>query len=275
MQTEMPTPLQNKPKNLFLPILLIVLVAGVFLTQVRGFSWGTIQLASPATITVTGHADGSQLNQKAHFYATVNAENVDKDQAVKELTEKTNALVDKVKNFGIEAKNIKTQNLQVYEYEDILYEGDNEIMPMESDLMYRVPGRPYKTVKKWKASNSLSITVEDASKSSELSTLLINSDATDVSGPSFEAGDTAELEKELLAEAMKDAEAKANTILKDSKQKIVKIIQVSESGYIQPYPIAYKTMLPMAGGGMEDMAINLEPGSQEMTKTITVIFEIR
>jgi len=271
----MPSPGGKVVKPL-IPAILLVVVLGVFITQKFGFSWGSIQLSSPSTITVTGFADGSQLNQKAHFYAAVTTENVDKDQAVKELTEKTNKLVAEVKNFGIEDKNIKTQNLQVYEFEDIVYEGDEKstMIGQEIDLMYR-PDRPYKTVKKWRATNSLAITVEDAAKASELSTLLINSEATDVNGPSFEAGDTAELENELLAKAMENAQQKAEIILQGSKQKVVKILQVSETGSNQYYPM-YKNMM-YATGAMADTveSINLEPGSQEVSKTINVVFEIR
>jgi len=257
----------------FFLIPLLLIIAGILLSQKFGFSWGSLQLASPSTITVTGYADGSQLNQKASFTATITTENADKNQAVKELTDKTNTLIDQVKASGIEAKNIKTENLQVYEFEDYIYTVDGA----EVELMYR-PDRPYKTVKKWRASNSLHVTVEESAKATELSTLLLNSEATNVSGPNFESGDTAELEKDLLAKAMQNAEEKANTILKNSKQKVVKVLQVSESSYAQPYPMAYKSALPMTGGGMmEDTVqnINVEPGSQTMTKTVTVIFEIK
>jgi uncharacterized protein YggE len=260
---------ENRRKPLF-PLILLIIIAGVLISQKFGFSWGSLQLSSPATITVSGYADGSQLNQKAHFRATVTAENEDKDAATRELTENTNKLIDQIKNFGVEPKNIKTENLRVYEFEDYVYtDGVAEI-----DLMYP-PRQPQKMVKKWRATNTLSVTIEDASDASSFSDLLINSVATNVSGPSFEAGDTAELEKELLEKAMENAEEKAATILKNSKQKVVKIIQVSEGGR-SVYPV-YKS-LPMAGGGiaMDAMeSIEVEPGSQELTKSVTVIFEIR
>lgn len=256
---------ENRGKPLFFFITLLI-IAGIFLSQKFGFSWGSLQLSSPSTITVTGYADGSQLNQKAHFRATVTVDNEDKDTATRELTEKTNGLIEQIKGFGIDAKNIKTENLRVYEFEDYVYE---EIM------IYPGRPRPEKIVKMWRATNTLSITIEDIDMASDFSDMLINSEATNVSGPSFEAGDTAELEKDLLAKAMENAEEKAETILKNSKQKVVKVLQVSESGYSTPYPI-YSRALPMAGGGMDMMeSIELEPGSQEMTKTITVIFEIR
>jgi uncharacterized protein len=266
---------ENKGKTFF--IILLIVIGGFFLTKKFGFSWGTLQLSSPDTISVTGFADGSQLNQKASFRATVTIENIDKDVAAKELTSKTNELIDQIKDFGIESKDIKTQNLSIYEFEDIVYEGDEEINYQESEVMMMYPDRgPRKTIKKWRATNSLVVTVEDVDKAADLSDLLLNSEATNVSGPSFEAGDTAELEKELLEKAMKNAEEKADTILKNSKQRVVKIIQVSEGsgGY---YPMYQKSIMPMTGGGMMDAmeSIQLEPGSQEMSKTVTVTFEIR
>jgi len=270
---------ENKGKTFF--IIFLIIIGGFFLTKKFGFSWGTLQLSSPDTISVTGFADGSQLNQKASFRATITTENVDKDIATKELTSKTNDLIDQIKDFGIESKDIKTQNLSIYEFEDIVYEGDVDDNPGIVDYsnereMMMYPDRPRKTVKKWRATNSLVITVENIDKAADLSDLLLNSEATNVNGPSFEAGDTAELEKELLEKAMKNAQEKAETILKNSKQRVVKIIQVSEGsgGY---YPMYQKSILPMTGGGMMDTmeSIQLEPGSQEMSKTVTVTFEIR
>ncbi|NCN45724.1 MAG: hypothetical protein AUK08_02640 [Candidatus Pacebacteria bacterium CG2_30_36_39] len=260
---QMPNCSHGFPKTLFV---LAIIGLTFWWTQYQGFEWGTLQLASPSTITVTGTADGSQLNQKASFNATVTAENVDKTVAVKELTEKTNSLIEQIKNFGIEAKDIKTQNLSVYEYEEPIY-------TQEIDMMY--PGRPTKTEKKWRASNTVVVTITDISKASDFATLLMDSGATDVYGPNFQAGDTDGLERELLAKAMSNAEEKANLLLEGSKQKIRRVLQVSEGYMGSTYPIMYKSALPMAGGGM-DLAesIGVEPGSQELSKTVTVIYEI-
>jgi uncharacterized protein len=269
---------QKGPKTI---LIILAIVAFAVWTQRNGFEWGTVQLASPSTITVTGMADGSQINKKASFSATITTKNIDKETAVKELTTETNILIEQIKSFGIEAKDIKTQNLNVYEIREPEH-FDDEVTPLmqmqgreaeASELYY--PGEPEKTVKKWQASNSLSITIDDASaeNTSEFADLLINSGATNVHGPSFQAGDTAELEKELLEEAMKNAEEKAELLLKNSTQKVKRIIQVSE-GY-NSYPTNYKYAMPMMAGMDRAESIQIEPGSQNVTKTVTVIFEIR
>lgn len=260
-------------------LIILALVAFATWTQRNGFEWGTVQLASPATITVTGMADGSQINKKAGFQATVTTKNIDKATAVQELTTETNILIAQIKSFGIEEKDIKTQNLNVREIREPEY-FDDEVTPLmqikeveTSELYY--PGEPEKTIKKWQASNSLSITIDDASaeKTSEFADMLINSGATNVYGPNFQADDTADLEKELLEQAMKNAEEKAELLLKNSKQKIKRIIQVNE-GY-NSYPTNYKYAMPMIAGMDMAESIRVEPGSQDVTKTVTVIFEIR
>lgn len=235
-------------------------LAGVFVwLHWHGIEWGTLRLSSPGSITVTGMADGSQVNKEANFQATVSAENKDKETAIKELTENSNKLIAQLKTFGIPSGDIKTQNLSVYEYES----------PVARPLIY--PELPVNGEKVWRASNTLDITVKDISRISELSTLLFSSGATDVYGPNFTAGDTLETEKKLLAEALKNAEEKAASMLVGTNQRIRKIVQIQE-GY-GGYTPMYKSIMPMAGGGVaEDIA--LEPGTQNITKTVTVTFEI-
>ncbi|MBT4652807.1 MAG: SIMPL domain-containing protein [Candidatus Pacebacteria bacterium] len=267
---------QKGPKTI---LIILALVAFAAWTQRNGFEWGTVQLASPSTITVTGMADGSQINKKASFSATITAKNTDKETAVKELTTETNILIEQIKSLGIEEKDIKTQSLNVYEIREPEH-FDDEVTPLmqmqeieTSEFYY--PGEPEKTIKKWQASNTLSITINDASaeKTSEMADMLINSGATNVYGPNFQAGNTADLEKELLEQAMKNAEEKAEILLKNSKQKIKRIIQVNE-GY-NSYPTNYKYAMPMMAGMDMAESIQVEPGSQDVTKTVTVIFEIR
>jgi uncharacterized protein YggE len=163
-------------KTIFMKLLkgigIFLALAGVFVwLQWHGMEWGTLRLSSPGSITVTGMADGSQVNKEASFQATVTAENKDKDVAIKELTEQSNKLIADLKTFGIPSSDIKTQNLSVYEYESAV----------ARPLIY--PELPANGEKIWRASNTLDITVKDISRISELSSVLFSSGATDVYGP--------------------------------------------------------------------------------------------
>lgn len=248
--------------KLFKGIVVFVILLGVVAwSRWHGFEWGTLRISSPGTITVTGSADGSQINQEASFYATITAENKEKEAAVQELTTQSNDLAEQLKAFGIPASDITTQNLSVYEY-------DKPISPTQSAI-YPIP--PYSTEKVWMASSTFTIKVKDISRVNELSSLLFSSGATNVSGPNFTTGDTLETEKKLLEQAMKNAEEKAQSLLAGTNQRLRKVVQVQEGS--SSFMPLYRSAMPMAGGGVaEDMA--LEPGSRDITKTITVTFEI-
>jgi uncharacterized protein YggE len=64
---------------------------------------------------------------------------------------------------------------------------------------------------------------------------------------------------------------KAEALLVGTNQRIRKIVQIQE-GY-GGYSPMYKSVMPMAGGGVAE-DIGFEPGTQDITKTITVTFEI-
>ncbi|MBX4205864.1 SIMPL domain-containing protein, partial [Candidatus Microgenomates bacterium] len=80
-----------------------------------GISWGKIELSQAATLSVTGEAKADKTSNTASFYATVSVTNDDKQKAIDEVNTKMEQLIKKVKEFGIEDKDIQTQNVGVYE----------------------------------------------------------------------------------------------------------------------------------------------------------------
>ena len=231
----------------------------VLVSQSFGVNWGRLELASSATVTVTGQADGQQISQIATFRAEVAAAEEDRAAATETVNTAVAELIEQVKAFGIPDEDIKTEQISVYEY------SQPEI------LIY--PPRPNPDSEPaWQASNSISITLRDVSRASDLATLLTESGATNVSGPNFTVDDTVDLERQLLEEAMADARAKANTLLAGTDQKIKRIVSVSETGSSYPMPLLYRESA--AVGADQAVSVPVEPGSQQLYKTITVVFEI-
>ena len=217
------------------------------------------QPVQPAMITVTGQAEVDTLPQIAYFSATVSELNADKDTAVNQVNSAMDTLITAVKTFGIDDSDIKTQQASVYEVD----EGGPEIMIF--------PPQPRQ--QGWQASNSIDITLRDIEKASALTDLLNGSGATSVSGPSFTMDDTADLEIQLLTEAIADAKEKAQTTAQAAGRRLGKVITVSESGNVMP--LYYRGM--EAAVGSVDVAVPapIEPGTQTSSKTVTVVFELR
>lgn len=211
-----------------------------------------------ATITVTGEAKTDQTPQVARFSASVSVFNADKQTAVNEVNTKMEQLVKDIKIFGIDPKDIQTQSVSV-----------NEISNEQEMMIY--PPRP-KQANGWQASNSVTLILRNIDKASGLTNLLQSSGATDVSGPSFSLDDTAKIQTDLLAEAIADAKVKAEKAAVAGGRKLGKMITVSEGYSYNPSPLF------QSGGAKMDRAAAdapVEPGTERVSQTATVVFELK
>jgi uncharacterized protein YggE len=255
-------------KNVFFALGTVVVLAIVvtFLPLDR-INWGRFSVLPAATITVTGSATGDVSNQKASFGATVMVTNADKQTAVDSVNSKMTALIDVVKNFGIASEDIKTQSVSVYQIPatPVPVRGTTGSSGA-STLIYPVP--PVGNGGDWQASNSITITLRDVNKASGLADLLQSSGATSVWGPNFTTGDNTSADVDLLAKAVADAKSKAETIAKAGGQTIGRMINVQEGGSSPIYPLA---MTKEASG----TTTPTEPGTSTLSKSVTVVFELK
>lgn len=227
-------------------IILLILIIG---------SWYTPWSQPQAMITVTGTSQQLVNNQLAGFQVSVTQTDKNKDTALSAVNQAMAEIVQAVKDFGIESKDITTQNVSVYEV------GQPEI------LIY--PPRPNSDEPQWQASNSLSIILRQVDKASALTDLLQNFELAQVSGPNFSLDQSSDNDDELLVKAVDNAREKAAKVAAASGRKLGKVITVSESGGV--YPV-YRGMMLEA---KDSVAAPVEPGSSEMTKSVTVVFELK
>lgn len=237
-------------KKIFLTTVLIVL--GIFFVPWKNINWGKMTMVPVESVSVTGEAKSIQTNQIASFSAGVDVVNENKDVAVKEVNTKVESMINAVKKFGVNQKDIQTQNVSIYQNEESYW--DNGVQKSRKG--------------QWRVSNSVEITLREINKASELADVLTNSGANNVYGPNFRLDDTSEAEKGLFDAAMKDAKDKAELIAKSSGRKLGKVISVTEDGAIDGiYPMALKG--DMGGGGAP-----IEPGSGTVSQNLNVVFEL-
>ncbi len=209
--------------------------------------------ANQESVTVTGTAQGQQKNEVASFSAGVYAINDSKEIATNEVNQKIDKLIEAVKAFGIATEDIKTQNLSISQQEDISYEG----------------GTRKSKLGQWRANNTIEITLRDVGRASELAQLLTKSGANNVYGPNFTTEDTTATESVLIEEAINNARTKAEAIAKASKRRLGKVIMVTEGSVQSPIYYGMKTDVSY------ERTVPVEPGSQDVYKTMTVTFELR
>lgn len=229
----------------------IILLAGAFLIPWDKVNWGRISLMPGKTITVVGEAETREKSQIATFTAGVSAVNDNKDTAIDEVNKKIATIIEAVKSFGIKSEDIKTQNLSIYQQEETYYE----------------EGRQKTRPGQWRVNNSIEIILRDVDRASALADLLVKSGATNVHGPSFSLDESQQEEGKLLEEAIKDAREKAEIIARSSGGELGKMLSVSE-GYQQPS--VFRLGLEGGGGGTP-----IEPGTETVSKVVTVVFELK
>lgn len=231
-----------------------LLLALIYVIPWRNISWGKVRMESPETVTVTGTAKSIEKNQIATFTAGADAVNDNKDAAVAEVNTKMDALIKAIKDFGIEAADIKTQNLSIYQNQETYY--DNGVQKSRKG--------------QWQVNNSVEITLRDVSKASALADLLTSSGATNVYGPNFQFDDTGMAEKALYDGAMKDARDRAEILARVGGRKLGKVVNVVEGSTASNiYPVAADLKMGMGG------VAPVESGSGTVQVNLTVVFELQ
>lgn len=221
----------------------------------RNIEWGKIRSGAVQTITVTGEAKSKQEVQSATFTAGVTQFDNDKDKAIKDVNDKINQLVTAVKNFGIKPEDIQTQSISYYQNQESYW--DNGVQKMRAG--------------QWSVSNQIEIKLHDLNNADKLADLLAKSGANNVYGPNFSVDDTQQVETEMMSAAMSNARVKAEALAKAGAKQLGQIVSVTEGPTSSSGQVMYAR--GMGGGGSEASA--MEPGSQSVTKTVVVVYELK
>ncbi len=231
------------------------LLAVIYFFPWKDINWGRMVMSPERMVTVTGYAESKEKNQIASFTAGVNAVKDNKDEAVNEVNNKINAITQAIKTFGVDPTDIQTQSLSIYQNQEQYY--DNGVSKMR-------PGQ-------WNVNSSITVTLRDVERASDLANLLTGGGATNVYGPNFQLDTSRKAEDGLMADAIADAKVKAEAMAAASGTSLGTIISVSEgSGGGVSYPTMYG-MKEMGGGG----GAALQPGSTNISKTVTVIWSLK
>lgn len=233
----------------------VVVLAVLYFFPWSLITWGKIIMSPERVVTVTGYAESKEKNQIANYSAGVNAVKDSKEEAVKEVNDKINAITQAVKDFGVDPADIQTQSMSVYQRQESYY--DNGVQKSK-------PGQ-------WDVNNTISVTLRDVNRASAMADLLTKSGATNVYGPNFQLDTSAKAEDSLMADAIADAKVKAEAMAKASGTSLDMVVSVVEgsSGGVS-YPMYAAKADGMGGGGS-----SLEAGSTKISKTVTVVWSLK
>lgn len=180
-------------------------------------------------------------------------------------TEKMNKAIDFVKQNGVEAKDIKTQEYNIspqYQYYNCPYNA-SVVKPC-----------PPPEITGYTVTQSVQVKVRDFTKIGDILSGVVKNGANSVSQLSFTIDDPTSVQDTARAEAIKKAEAKAKSIADAAGFSLGQLLSIQEGTSPVPQPY-YNTLMKAEATGMGGAAPSVEPGSQDVTVNVTLSYEIR
>ncbi len=217
------------------------------------FSLSSIVTTKTDTFTVTGEGKSTAIPDIAVVNAGVTAQGATVAVVQENINSKTNAIIAAVKKLGIKSEDIQTTNYSVnptYDYQN---------------TTQRITG--------YTANNTINIKVRDTARANEVIDGATAAGANQIGGVSFDVSDKTKAENEAREKAIAQAKKKAETAAKAAGFTLGKVINYTEGvGGGMPGPMYAKADAVM---NPERSATQIEPGSSEITISVSLSYEIR
>lgn len=233
------------------PIVVLLIALGAFYLK----PWQTTQ---QETISVSAEGKVDVTPNVGKITATIESKNPNIDKARAENEAKVVAVVTKLKEVGIEEKDIKTQHISAGQG----YSGAAE------PLIYPAPPRPDTNV----FSTSLTITIRNFDNTDQVLTALTQNGLTNLYGPELTVSDEKLEEAKTLARenAVANAKKKAAELAKASDRNVGKVVKIAEGGDFG-YPVP---MMATSSRDLAEKASTIQPGQNQVTINLSVEFAL-
>jgi uncharacterized protein YggE len=204
------------------------------------------------TISVTGTAKVSVTPDTAHLSMGVRHRADSAEEALNTVSTKTSDLIKTLTDAGIAKKDIQTTNLSVWPS----YGG-----PRGEEIIG------------YEASNSVTVKTTDIAGVGALIDEIsgVVGDSLTLDGISFSVGDPDAALADVRGDAVADARAKAQQYVAGEDLTVGAILHIVENGSVPPPMPMYARA---AGDTAAEAAVPIEPGEQELSVDVTVIFEL-
>ncbi|MBD3251147.1 DUF541 domain-containing protein [Candidatus Uhrbacteria bacterium] len=208
------------------------------------------------TISIEGEGTITSRPDIARLNVGVISEGQEVKTAQDENTKQVNDIIKALSALGIADEDIQTSNYQVFPQYNYR-EGEQELRG------YRV-------------SQSLSIKIRDLEKIGDVLAKAGELGSNEIHGISFDLDDPSALEADARTKAIVDAKTKADVLADTLGVKIVRVVGFYEQGgNVPPEPFLRAYAEDAKAMGMGGAAPEVKPGSFDVTKNVTVMFEIR
>lgn len=219
----------------------------------------------PMTIVATGEGEVTGKPDVASFSFSVMASGQDSVVAQNEVNTKMKAIVDYLKEQGVDEKDIKDEYYNMYpkyRYEEVGC----------MDQYGYCPGNQVEDG--FEVTQSVRVKVRDVAKAGDVLAGIGSKGATNLSGLSFTIDDTKGLEAEARSLAIAEAKVEAERLSKELGMRIDEMVSFSENGGYDPY--MYSSYESEAMYKSADMvSAELSPGENTISATVYVTYRLK
>ncbi len=217
----------------------------------------TINQAAPEnlrTLNVSGLGVVYLTPDIAYINVGVNTQRENASEAVEVNKTQTTAVIEAIKDFGVDAKDIRTTNFSIWSNQ-------------QYDPMGQISGTTYVV------DNTVNVTVRDLDKLGDLLDAAITAGANSIYSIQFDVADKTKATDEARTLAVADAKNEAQGLAEAAGLSLVDVQTIS---YYESSPTPYFEGKGGGGGAaMEAAAVPIQPGQLAITVTVNIVYTIK
>ena len=243
-------------------VLLSLFLATKIITEVREWRYIGSGVIATNTISVQGEGEVFAIPDVATFSFSVIKEGKTAKEVQDRAAEISNRAIEYLKENGIEERDIKTTNYNVYpryEYEKIVC------------ITFPCPQGERKLVG-FEINQSVTVKIRDTKIAGELLSGIGAFGVERISGLSFSIDDESELKRQARKKAVEDAKEKAKVLADDLGVRLVRIVNFSE--FDSPVFARFEATVGVGGEG-GGVVPDIEVGENKITSRVHITYEIR
>ena len=231
-------------------IIFVVLILALLMSACGA----TVNPQAVRTLNVSGSGQANLAPDIAYIYVGVHTENPTAAEGVAENNTQTQTVIQAIKDFGIDEKDIRTINFSIYPQDKF----DPQTGTPTGDKTYVVDNTVYVTVRKLDQLGDLLDTV-------------VKAGANTVNSVQFDVADKAAALKQARVDAVKDAEAQAKSLAEAAGLSLGEIQSI---GFFDSQPI----FDGKGGGGAvaaDAASVPIQPGQLTFTVTVNISYALK
>ncbi len=243
--------------------LLIALVALLVVQKAHDLSVAFKNSKPANTISVSGEGKVTSKPDLATINIGVLSQGSTAVDVKNQNNDKVNKITAFVKQQGIADADISTSQFSFYPQQTYPNNG----------------GTP--TITGYQGNQTVTVKVHGVDKdNSVLGKILdgaVNNGANEINGVNLTVENPKDLEQDARMKAIDDAKQKAQELANKAGLKLGKVVSISESQSGYPGPISYtaNALMGMGGQDAKSIAPDIQTGSQDITETMTVTYEVK